>query len=143
MVLDLDETLICAYETSSLPAIIRNQATEAGLKWFELECLSSDKVSLSLVILCSMYLAYSMINMISLDWRTGKENLRSIMLLSLNVLVCKSSWNRLVNLQILFYLQLVLKVWCFLAFHTISCFLFLLSFFIYSYFSCKTINRLC
>lgn len=67
MVLDLDETLICAYETSSLPAIIRNQATEAGLKWFELECLSSDKVSLSLVILCSMYLAYSMIDMISLD----------------------------------------------------------------------------
>ncbi|KAJ4720071.1 CTD small phosphatase-like protein [Melia azedarach] len=43
VVLDLDETLVCAYETSSLPASLRNQATEAGLKWFELECLSSDK----------------------------------------------------------------------------------------------------
>ena len=45
VVLDLDETLVCAYETSSLPATIRNQAIEAGLKWFELECVSSDKVS--------------------------------------------------------------------------------------------------
>lgn len=43
VVLDLDETLVCAYETSSLPSIIRNQATEAGLKWFDLECVSSDK----------------------------------------------------------------------------------------------------
>ncbi|KAJ0089237.1 hypothetical protein Patl1_31344 [Pistacia atlantica] len=43
VVLDLDETLVCAYETSSLPAIIGTQATEAGLKWFELECVSSDK----------------------------------------------------------------------------------------------------
>ncbi|CAN8254496.1 unnamed protein product [Cochlearia groenlandica] len=45
VVLDLDETLVCAYETSSLPAALRNQAIEAGLKWFELECLSSDKES--------------------------------------------------------------------------------------------------
>ncbi|KAJ4978089.1 hypothetical protein NE237_008869 [Protea cynaroides] len=43
VVLDLDETLVCAYETSSLPAIVRNQAAEAGLKWFELECISSEK----------------------------------------------------------------------------------------------------
>ncbi|XP_059666764.1 uncharacterized protein LOC132312413 [Cornus florida] len=43
VVLDLDETLVCSYETSSLPAIIRNQASEAGLKWFELECVSLDK----------------------------------------------------------------------------------------------------
>lgn len=43
VVLDLDETLVCAYETSSLPAIILTQATEAGLKLFELECVSSDK----------------------------------------------------------------------------------------------------
>lgn len=43
VVLDLDETLVCAYETSSLPAVLRDQATEAGLKWFELECISSDK----------------------------------------------------------------------------------------------------
>lgn len=44
VVLDLDETLVCAYETSSLPAIVRNQAAEAGLKWFELECVSVDRV---------------------------------------------------------------------------------------------------
>ena len=44
IVLDLDETLICAYETSTLPAVVRNQAIEAGLKCFELECFSSDKV---------------------------------------------------------------------------------------------------
>ncbi|XP_057788723.1 uncharacterized protein LOC131005702 [Salvia miltiorrhiza] len=43
VVLDLDETLVCAYETSSLPAMLRSQATEAGIKWFELECISSDK----------------------------------------------------------------------------------------------------
>ncbi|KAL5721042.1 protein-serine/threonine phosphatase [Ranunculus cassubicifolius] len=43
LVLDLDETLVCAYETSSLPVTLRSQATEAGLKWFELECVSSDK----------------------------------------------------------------------------------------------------
>ncbi|KAF8397287.1 hypothetical protein HHK36_016200 [Tetracentron sinense] len=43
VVLDLDETLVCAYETSSFPAIIHNQATDAGLNWFDLECLSSGK----------------------------------------------------------------------------------------------------
>lgn len=43
VVLDLDETLVCAYETSSLPATIRNHATDAGLNWFELECISSEK----------------------------------------------------------------------------------------------------
>ncbi|KAI3799961.1 hypothetical protein L1987_35267 [Smallanthus sonchifolius] len=45
VVLDLDETLVCAYETSSLPDSVRKQATEAGLTWFELECVSSDKES--------------------------------------------------------------------------------------------------
>ncbi|KAH9607636.1 hypothetical protein KSS87_014158 [Heliosperma pusillum] len=43
VVLDLDETLVCAYETSSLPPSLCSQATEAGLKWFDLECVSSDK----------------------------------------------------------------------------------------------------
>lgn len=43
VVLDLDETLVCAYETCTLPAIVRTQATEAGLKWFEIECVSSDR----------------------------------------------------------------------------------------------------
>lgn len=51
VVLDLDETLVCAYETSSLPAVVLNQATEAGLKWFELECVSSDKVLCMITIL--------------------------------------------------------------------------------------------
>lgn len=49
VVLDLDETLICAYETSSLPPSLRNQAMDAGLKWFELECVSSDKVCYELL----------------------------------------------------------------------------------------------
>ncbi|KAF9594059.1 hypothetical protein IFM89_027099 [Coptis chinensis] len=43
LVLDLDETLVCAYKTSSLPVILRSQATEVGLSWFELECVSSNK----------------------------------------------------------------------------------------------------
>lgn len=43
VVLDLDETLVCAYETSSLPASLRAQAIEGGLNWFDLECVSSDK----------------------------------------------------------------------------------------------------
>ncbi|KAK6933009.1 FCP1 homology domain, partial [Dillenia turbinata] len=43
VVLDLDETLVCAYETSSLPPIVRTQAVEAGLKCFQLECVSSEK----------------------------------------------------------------------------------------------------
>ncbi|KAE8679357.1 Haloacid dehalogenase-like hydrolase (HAD) superfamily protein isoform 2 [Hibiscus syriacus] len=43
VVLDLDETLVSAYETSSLPPSLRNRATDAGVKWFELECVSSDK----------------------------------------------------------------------------------------------------
>ncbi|PWA68662.1 haloacid dehalogenase-like hydrolase (HAD) superfamily protein [Artemisia annua] len=45
VVLDLDETLVCAYETSSLPDSVRKQATDAGLTWFELECVSSDRES--------------------------------------------------------------------------------------------------
>ena len=56
MVLDLDETLICAYEASSLPAIIRTQAVEAGVKCFELECFSSEKVSLSLSLSLYIYI---------------------------------------------------------------------------------------
>ncbi|XP_021769191.1 CTD nuclear envelope phosphatase 1 homolog [Chenopodium quinoa] len=43
VVLDLDDTLVCAYETSSLPPTLCTQATEAGLNWFELDCVSSDK----------------------------------------------------------------------------------------------------
>ncbi|KAL6184044.1 hypothetical protein ACLB2K_045451 [Fragaria x ananassa] len=40
-VLDLDETLVCAYETSSVPAIVRTQATDVGMKWLKIECVSS------------------------------------------------------------------------------------------------------
>ncbi|KAL0915005.1 hypothetical protein M5K25_015401 [Dendrobium thyrsiflorum] len=43
IVLDLDETLVCAYEASSLPDIVRIQAIDAGLKCFELECKTVDK----------------------------------------------------------------------------------------------------
>lgn len=45
VVLDLDETLVCAYESSTLPGIIQTRAIEAGLKWFEMECVSPDKES--------------------------------------------------------------------------------------------------
>ncbi|CAM8892432.1 unnamed protein product [Rhodiola kirilowii] len=45
VVLDLDETLVCAYETSSLPAGLRKKATEAGITCFDLECVSSEKGS--------------------------------------------------------------------------------------------------
>ncbi|KAE9444942.1 hypothetical protein C3L33_23161, partial [Rhododendron williamsianum] len=44
VVLDLDETLVCAHETSSLPAGIRSTAIAAGLEWFEFKCVSSEKV---------------------------------------------------------------------------------------------------
>lgn len=44
VVLDLDETLICAYETSSLSSTVRAQAVEAGLECFDLECVSSEQV---------------------------------------------------------------------------------------------------
>ncbi|CAN1276765.1 Carboxy-terminal domain RNA polymerase II polypeptide A small phosphatase 1 [Linum perenne] len=43
VVLDLDETLVCAYETSNLPPNVRTRAIEAGLKWFEIECVSEKK----------------------------------------------------------------------------------------------------
>ncbi|PKA67091.1 Mitochondrial import inner membrane translocase subunit TIM50 [Apostasia shenzhenica] len=42
VVLDLDETLVCAYETSNLPSVVRKQAIEGGLKCFELECISGE-----------------------------------------------------------------------------------------------------
>nr|GEX37103.1 hypothetical protein [Tanacetum cinerariifolium] len=44
VVLDLDETLACAYEISGMPDSARKQATDAGLTWFELECVSSYSV---------------------------------------------------------------------------------------------------
>ncbi|CAL4893996.1 unnamed protein product [Urochloa decumbens] len=43
VVLDLDETLVSAYESSSLSATVRTQAVEAGLHCFDMECTSSEK----------------------------------------------------------------------------------------------------
>ena len=52
MVLDLDETLVCAYESSSLPATLRTQAVEAGLHCFDMECASPEKASIMQCHLC-------------------------------------------------------------------------------------------
>lgn len=43
--LDLDETLVCAYESSSLPSTMRTHAVEAGLHRFDMECVLSEKAS--------------------------------------------------------------------------------------------------
>ncbi|CAI8597344.1 unnamed protein product [Vicia faba] len=43
VVLDLDETLICSYETSRLPDTLKTKATQAGLNWFELECVCANE----------------------------------------------------------------------------------------------------
>lgn len=45
VVLDLDETLVCAYESTGLPPLLHSQALRAGLKWFELECVAVEKDS--------------------------------------------------------------------------------------------------
>ena len=46
VVLDLDETLVCAYESCSLAPAVRSQAIEGGLNWFEMECVTVDQVCL-------------------------------------------------------------------------------------------------
>lgn len=43
IVLDLDETLVCAYETSCLPEVVKSNALDAGFECFEMECLSVEK----------------------------------------------------------------------------------------------------
>lgn len=43
VVLDLDETLVCAYESSGLPPLLHSQALRTGLKWFELQCVAIEK----------------------------------------------------------------------------------------------------
>ncbi|QHN82027.1 CTD nuclear envelope phosphatase 1-like [Arachis ipaensis] len=43
VVLDLDETLVCAYERSSLSPEIRTKAIKDGLNYFDLECVCSEK----------------------------------------------------------------------------------------------------
>lgn len=43
VVLDLDETLVCAYESAGLPHFLHAQSTQLGIKSFELQCISIDK----------------------------------------------------------------------------------------------------
>lgn len=43
VVLDLDETLVCAYESAGLPHFLDAQSTQLGIKSFELQCISIDK----------------------------------------------------------------------------------------------------
>lgn len=43
VVLDLDETLVCAYESTGLPAVLHSQALRAGVKWFQLQCVAIEK----------------------------------------------------------------------------------------------------
>lgn len=70
---------MCAYETSSLPAALRNQAIEAGLNWFELECLSSDKVCLLPLLVLKFEFGVSYDTCLSLlSRRKVTVNLRSI-----------------------------------------------------------------
>ena len=64
---------MCAYETSSLPAALRNQAIEAGLNWFELECLSSDKVCLLPVLIFKFEFGVFFMTRVSLCCLEGKR----------------------------------------------------------------------
>lgn len=73
VVLDLDETLVCTYDSTSLPEIVQTQAIEAGLNWFELECVSSDKVSLYSSLLC-LYFSVQLLLCCCL----GRRDLRSV-----------------------------------------------------------------
>ena len=84
---------VCAYEKSSLPASIHAQAMEAGLKWFEIQCVSSDMVLISLrtCYFGFFFMCNCNIDMISLGGRVLKGNKRSIMWQYLNVPICKSS----------------------------------------------------
>mgnify|MGYP006997914665 FL=1 len=45
VVLDLDETLVCAYESAALPVSLHSQALRTGIKWFELQCVAIEKVT--------------------------------------------------------------------------------------------------
>lgn len=42
IVLDLDETLVCAYNSAGLPATVHQAAVKGGIQWFPLECNSPD-----------------------------------------------------------------------------------------------------
>uniref|UniRef100_A0A452ZB30 FCP1 homology domain-containing protein n=1 Tax=Aegilops tauschii subsp. strangulata TaxID=200361 RepID=A0A452ZB30_AEGTS len=75
VVLDLDETLVCAYESSSLPATVRTQAVEAGLHCFDMEGISSDKASMwpsfppfPMILLLSSHFLKKVLMGISISW---------------------------------------------------------------------------
>ncbi|WVZ98893.1 hypothetical protein U9M48_044263 [Paspalum notatum var. saurae] len=65
VVLDLDETLVCAYDSSSLSATLRAQAIEAGLHCFDMECISSEKASkMPLCQWCAFALSTAVFNIL-------------------------------------------------------------------------------
>lgn len=133
VVLDLDETLVCAYETFSLPDSVRKQATEAGLAWFELECISYDKVRTVIYLnrfKCSLLSLFKpkYFNPVCklLVWRKVKENPRWTMWQYLNVLDCMNFLHNLAHLLILYYLPQALKVCltlCFMLLYLLSIFI--------------------
>ncbi|EFJ06481.1 hypothetical protein SELMODRAFT_135380, partial [Selaginella moellendorffii] len=43
VILDLDETLVCAYDSAGLPPGLHSRAVNTGMTWFQLECLAADK----------------------------------------------------------------------------------------------------
>ncbi|GBG69756.1 hypothetical protein CBR_g4587 [Chara braunii] len=43
VVLDLDETLVCAYNSAGLPSSIHHHALSGGVRWFQLQCTASEK----------------------------------------------------------------------------------------------------
>lgn len=47
IVLDLDETLVCAYSTEGLPAQLHTAACQGGIQWFTLDCAAPDDQVLS------------------------------------------------------------------------------------------------
>jgi RNA polymerase II subunit A small phosphatase-like protein len=52
VVLDLDETLVCAYESTALPQSLHSQALRSGIKWFELQCVAIEKVATFFLYRC-------------------------------------------------------------------------------------------
>ncbi|GAQ90057.1 hypothetical protein KFL_005940020 [Klebsormidium nitens] len=42
VVLDLDETLVCAYNSAGLPSSIHQHAAQNGVRWFQLQCTANE-----------------------------------------------------------------------------------------------------
>lgn len=43
VVLDLDETLVCAYDSQGLPPLLHSHAVRLGVQWFQLQCAAFDE----------------------------------------------------------------------------------------------------